>query len=60
LAIRIYALNAEPNPRVILFPGWTTAEESEEGWVDDEGRRELAKQADRTAEVPVEIFLQQA
>ena len=57
MVIRVYALNAETHPRLMLFPGWTTADESPEGWFTDEQRKVLARQADRTAEIPIEIYL---
>ncbi|MEZ4319823.1 MAG: hypothetical protein R3F61_20090 [Myxococcota bacterium] len=56
--VRMYAPNAEKKPRIIFYPGWTGVTESDDGFVDDTKRLDLRHRADRTAEVPIEIYLQ--
>ncbi|MCB9676766.1 MAG: hypothetical protein H6737_16740 [Alphaproteobacteria bacterium] len=56
--VRLYAPNSEKKPRLIFYPGWTGESESEEARVDDEMRAKMRHKADRTAEVPVEIYVQ--
>lgn len=57
LIVRIYALTAEREPRVILLPAWTSTDEEQSSWVDEAKKRALVRAADRVAEIPVEIFL---
>lgn len=57
MAIRLYAPNAENTPRIIMLPGWTGVDDTPAGWVDDERKMKLARDADRTAEIPIEIYL---
>lgn len=57
LAIRLYAPNAENTPRILLLPAWVGVDDDPRGWVDEDRKNDLLRRADRTAEVPIEIYL---
>lgn len=54
--VRLYAPNAEKVPRLIFYPGWTRGDEDASDWVDAAMRADLRHKADRTSEVPIEIY----
>jgi hypothetical protein len=56
--VRLYAPNSEKKPRLIFYPGWTGTEETEDTRITAADHKDLRKRADRTAEVPIEIYLQ--
>lgn len=56
--VRLYAPNGEQAPRLVLYPGWTGTDEEEVNRVTDEMRQKMRFRADRTAEVPIEIYFQ--
>jgi hypothetical protein len=55
--IRLYAPNAEAAPRLVFYPGWTGDTEEPAARISDEIRPKVRARADRTAEVPIEIYL---
>lgn len=55
--VKIYAPNSETTPRLVLYPGWTGAAESEDQAIDEEKRVGLRLEARRAREMPIELYL---